>query len=76
LNTLKKLLNFVTPEPKVNDVEYFAKSFTNTLKIMGYESYDVWQIAEQMQEYSLNPQDYPDLFIPHQRLQRKHYLAK
>jgi len=76
MNTLKKLLNFVTPQPKVDDVEYFAKSFTKTLTMMGYESYDVWQIAEQMSEYSLNPQDNADLFIPYQRLQRKHYLAK
>ena len=79
MNPLKQLLNFVTPEPKttpLDDNDYFSRQFIRTLTIMGYESYDIYFIAEEMQNKAMNPQDYPDLFTPCQRLQRKVYLSK
>jgi len=73
MKNLKKLLNFKEPAAKLDEHDLFARQFSRTLTIMGYESYDVWMIAEKMLEMSLNPVDYPETFIPHQRLLRKKY---
>jgi len=73
MKSLKQLLNFTQDKITVGEHELLAKKLTRTLTVMGYESYDVWMVAEQMLEYSLNPQDNKDLFVPNQRIVAKKY---
>jgi len=60
-------------EPVLSEHELLAKRTVRNLTIVGYESYDIWCIAEEMLKYSLSPHDHPDLFPPNQRNYRKVY---
>ena len=73
MKNLKKLLNFTEPAAKLDEHDLFARQFSRTLTIMGYESYDVWVIAEKMLEMALNPSDFPETFLPQQRKLVKKY---
>jgi len=64
---LREMLGMVKPEPKIDEFEMMARNLIRQLTLMGYGSYEVWEITRHMEEYSLTSPAHPDLFPPNQR---------
>lgn len=64
---LRELLGCCKPEPKMDEHEMMARRMIRQLTLMGFGSYEVWEITRHMEEYSLNSIAHPDLFPPNQR---------
>jgi len=64
---LREMLGFTKPAPKMDEYEILARRLIRQLTLMGYGSYEVWEITRHMEEYSLTSPAHPDLFPPNQR---------
>lgn len=73
-DSLKKLMGYTEKRSPRTEAELIAIRTVRSLTVIGFESYDIWCIAEYMSELSLNAQEYPELFPPNQRLTGKQYL--
>jgi len=64
---LREILGFTKPVPKIGEFEIMARNLVRQLTLMGYGSYEVWEITRHMEEFSLTSPAHPDLFPPNQR---------
>ena len=65
--SLREILGYVKPKPKVDEHEIMARNLIRQLTLMGYGAYEIWEITRHMEEFSLTAPAHPELFPPNQR---------
>jgi len=64
---LRKILGMKKINEQLTEHERMARRLVRQLTLLGFEAYNVWEIAAEMERLALEAPDYPDLFPPNQR---------